>query len=197
MGSSVSGGLDGLLLDTADTGTGLNSDLDVSGISPGGAPRVLDEVVRGTVLGSVSDGEDTVVELSSTSRSSEDTGSVHLEGTFVSLNGNRDGTLSKGSLELVGVVGGDTGVTGSLNGGGLGGRVASGSRSVSGGVRVVSLEDGVVLLVESEGEGHGATIASMVKLGARDELLLGEGEEGAGGNEVGSFHTTGGGECPA
>jgi hypothetical protein len=49
-------------------------------------------------------------------------------------------------------------------------------------------------LVESEGEGHGATIASMVKLGARDELLLGEGKEGSGGNEVGSFHSTGGGE---
>jgi hypothetical protein len=51
-----------------------------------------------------------------------------------------------------------------------------------------------VSLVESEGEGHGATIASMVKLGARDELLLGEGQEGSGGNEVGSFHSTGGGE---
>ena len=192
--SSVSGGLDGLLLDTADTGTGLNTDFDVSGISPGGAPRVLNEVVRGTVFGSISDGEDTVVKLGSASRSGEDTRLVHLEGRFVGLNGNGDGGLVKGSLKLVGVVGGDHGVSGGCDGGsGLGG-IASSDLTGSRGVRVVSLEDGGVALVESEGEGHGATVASVVKLGARDELLLREGEEFAGGNEVSSFHGTGGGE---
>ena len=195
--SSVSGGLDGLLLDTADTGTGLNTDLDVTGISPGGAPRVLNEVVRGTVFDTVSDGEDTVIELSSASGSGKDTSLVSLESNFVGLDGNRDGGFIEGSLELVRVVGGDHGVSGGLNGGSLNGRVASSNLSSSRGVRVVSLEDGVVVLVESEGEGHGATIASVVKLGARDELLLGEGEEFLGGNEMGSFHSSGGGERPA
>ena len=188
--------MNGLLLDSADTGTGLNSDLDVSGGSPGGAPRVLDEVVRGTVLGSISDGEDTVIELGSASGSGEDSRLVRLEGDFVGLNGNGDGGFVEGSLELVGVVGGDHGVAGGLNGG-SGLSFASSDLTGSGGVRVVSLEDGGVVLVESEGEGHGATVATVVQSVARDELLLGEGEESAGGNEVSSLHTTGGGEGPA
>jgi len=194
---SVGLGLNGLFLDSTDTGTGLNSDLDVTGSTPGGAPRVLNEVVRGTIFDTVSDGEDTVIELSSASGSGKDTSLVSLESNFVGLDGNRDGGFVEGSLELVRVVGGDHGVPSGLNGGSLNGRVASGNLSSSGGVRVVSLEDSGVLLVESEGEGHGATIASVVKLGARDELLLGEGEEFLGGNEMGSFHSSSGGERPA
>ena len=59
------------------------------------------------VLGTVSDGEDTVVEVVSASVG-DDTGVVSLEGELVGLDGNGDWSLSDGSLELVsGGVSGD------------------------------------------------------------------------------------------
>jgi len=149
---SVGSGLDGLHLDSADTTTVLNTDLDVTSISPGRAPRVLDEVVRGTVLSSIADSEDTMVKLLSACIASEDTRLVHLEGFLVGLNSNRDGSLSKGSLELVGVVGGDTGLAQNLDISSLNGGVASSNLSLAGGVGVVGLEDSSVSLVEHEGE---------------------------------------------
>jgi len=59
---SVGGGVESVLLDTADTLTGLNTDSDVTLITPPGVPRVLDEVVRSTVEGTVTNSEDGVVE---------------------------------------------------------------------------------------------------------------------------------------
>jgi len=191
---SVGLGLNGLLLDSADSLAGFDSELDVASITPGGAPRVLDEVVRGTVLGSIADGEDTMVKLSSASVSSEDTGFVLLEGGFVGLNGNGDGTGSDGSLEGIRVVGGDHGVAGDVNGGGLDGFVALSDLTGTGGVGVRGLGISGVLLEVSEGKGHGATIASVVKLGALNELFLREGDELFGGDEVSSLNGTGGGE---
>jgi len=191
---SVGHGLNGLGLDSADTSAGFDTDLDVTGITPGWAPRVLDEVVIGTVLGSVADGEDTVVELLSTSGTSEDSSLVHLEGGFVGFDGNGDGTLSEGGLEGIRGLGSDHGVAGGFDGGRFDGGIALSDLASSGGVGIGRLEIGVMALEESEGEGHGATIATMVKLGALNELFLREGEELFAGDEVGSFHGTGGGE---
>ena len=58
------GWADGSHLDTADTWAITDiGDLEVSLVSPGGTPGVLDEVVSlSGAVGSVSDGEDTVVE---------------------------------------------------------------------------------------------------------------------------------------
>jgi hypothetical protein len=53
--SSVGSRSDSLHLDTTDTVSGGDTDLDVSFISPSGAPRVLHEVVSLTRYGSVSD----------------------------------------------------------------------------------------------------------------------------------------------
>jgi len=97
--SSVGGGTDGVFLDTTNTGTGLNTDLDVSMVSPAGTPRVLNPVEFFARLSSVSDGEDTVVEVGSAARSGKDTRLVGLEGSLVSFDSNGSRSLGEGGLE--------------------------------------------------------------------------------------------------
>ena len=83
-------GSDGTELDTADTGAiTIVGDLDVSIVTPGCTPRVLDKVVGLSVLSSVSDSENTVVELGSACVRVEDSTGVALEGNLVGLDGNR------------------------------------------------------------------------------------------------------------
>ena len=65
--NSVGGWVERNLLDTADTKTINSSDLDVSLISPGSTPGVSNNVVLLSVLGSITDGGDGVIELSSAS----------------------------------------------------------------------------------------------------------------------------------
>ena len=104
---SVGLGLGGGHLDTACTLTVDNLELDVTIFTPGGAPRVLDLVIRSAVLNAVTNGKDTVIELGAAASSVlEDTAGVALEGTLVSLDGDRDGSLGDGSLEGLGAVGG-------------------------------------------------------------------------------------------
>ena len=192
---SVGARADGIFLDTADSLSGFNSDLDVSLISPGGTPRVLDEVVGSVVLNSISDGEDTVIEVSSTSASTEDTSLVDLEGKFVSLDSNGGRSLGDGGLESIRVVSSDGVDFADLNGSlGLGVIFAS---SVFTSVRVGRLELSKVRLVVLEGEGHGTTLASIASLGAVNELLLREAQEFLGGDLVGTFKSSSGGESPA
>ena len=85
----------------------------------------------------------------------EDTTFVGLEVVGVGVNGDGDGALSDGSLELAGAVGTDGGVVGdsgvSVQGGGVLAGLSGGA--VAGDVRVVLLGLGIVGLVV----GHGAT----------------------------------------
>jgi len=53
-------------LDTADTLTINNGDLDVTTLTPGWAPRVLNEVVFLTILNTVTNGENTVIKTGTT-----------------------------------------------------------------------------------------------------------------------------------
>jgi len=100
-------GLGGGYLDTAGTLTVDDLKFDVTLVTPGGAPRVLNLVEGGSVLNTVTDGEDTVIKLgAAASGSLEDTALVALEGTLVSLDGDGDGSLGDGSLEGLGAVGG-------------------------------------------------------------------------------------------
>ena len=103
-------------LDTADTSAIFDTDLDVSGVSPGCTPRVFDEVVLNTVLSSVADGKDTVIEVGAAFVSSEDTRVVHLECHLVSLNGDGDWLLVEGGLELLWGVHGHISVGGNFEG---------------------------------------------------------------------------------
>jgi len=191
---SVGSGPDGHLLDSADSSSGDGSDLDVSLVSPSSSPGVSDDVVVLSVLGSVSDSGDGVVEGGSALGRVEDSSSVHLEDSGVGLNGHGHGSGSDGSLELVDGLGLNLGVgldvNLSLGGGGL---AALGSGSVG----VVRLELLSVLLGVGEGVGLPSTVASVGSGVAVDELLLGEGEELSGLDEVVSLDGGGGREGPA
>ena len=172
------------------------SDSNVTGISPAWSPGVLDEDEVLSVKGSVSDGEDTVIELGSAS-GGDDTGSVRLEGHLIGFDGNRDWSVGKGGFHLGGgslldiVESGD----GTNTGGFL--IVARSNSSSSGSVWVGGLElewSGFDVL---ESVVHESTIASRVLLGAGDELLLREGFKGSSLDGISSFNGTGGGEGPA
>jgi len=92
--------VEGLHLDTADSLTFDGSDLDVSLVSPGSTPRVSDDVVLFSSLGSVSDGGNGVIEVGSTSSGVQDSGGVLLEDSSVGLNGHGNWLLVDGSLKL-------------------------------------------------------------------------------------------------
>ena len=86
-------------MDTADSDTWDGGDLDVTLVTPGSSPGVSDEVVLLSVLGSVSDGGDGVIELGSAGSGVENTTSVHLEHGSVGLEGHRDWGGGDGGLE--------------------------------------------------------------------------------------------------
>jgi len=88
------------LLDTADTKSFDGSDVDVTTFTPASAPGVSDDVVILTVLGSISDGSDSVIELGSTFWVVQDSGLVSLERHGVSFNGDRGWAFGNGSLKL-------------------------------------------------------------------------------------------------
>ena len=94
-------------LDTADTVTVDDGELDVALFAPGGVPGVLDEPVVLTVLGTVADGEDGVIEGGSALGGVEDTSLVSLPDHLVGLDEDGDGLLGEGGLHLAGGVSGD------------------------------------------------------------------------------------------
>ena len=148
-----------------------------------------------SVKGTVSDGEDTVIEVGSAS-GGDDTGSVRLEGHLIGFDGNGDWSISEGGSHLAGGVLNIGESRDGTDSSGFG-VVAAGNSSGSGGVWVVrfELEWGGLDVLESV--VHESTIASTVLLGAGDELLLGEGFEGSSSDGISSFNGTGGGEGPA
>ena len=83
--------LAGLVLDVAGK-------KDVSILAPSGTPGVLDLPVVLAGVGTVTDDEDTVVELGSTG-AGEDTRFVELESRLVSLDGDGDWLLGDGGHE--------------------------------------------------------------------------------------------------
>ena len=88
-------------MDTADTGSSFNGgDHDVTLISPSWSPGVSNDVVRLSVLVSISDSGDSVIELGSASGGVKNTTGVTLESHLVGFDGNRDWSLGDGSEEL-------------------------------------------------------------------------------------------------
>ena len=186
-----------LLLDAADASAVDGSDSDVTLLTPGLAPRVPDDVVVLTVLGAIADGGDGVVEVGAASGGVEDAGLVKLEGELVGLDGDGDGLLGDGGLELGDGVGGDVRVVVNevLLEGGIG--LAGAGDAGAGSVRVVGLElvgGGLEVL---EGGVLPATVATEGGVVARDDLLLGHGDELAGLDEVSTLEGCDGGEGPA
>lgn len=190
-------GVEGLHLDTADTLAVNGGDLDVALLAPRSTPGVSDDVVVLATLGAVANGSDGVVEVGTAGSAIEDTTGVHLEDGLVGLDGDGGGGLLDGSLELGDGVGLDVGVGGNLNlllgGDGLAGTGGASAGSVG----VVRLELLSVGLEVVEGVALPATVAAVRGLVAGDDLLLGEGEELTGLEEVGTLNGAGGGESPA
>ncbi len=168
---------------------------NVSAHSPSSSPRVLDLPVVSAGEGSVSDGEDTVVEVGS-ALSGEDSARVELESVLVGLNGNGNWLLghSLGKLSLR--VDGDVSVR--VNVGGDGARLAG--AGITGSVRVRSLSaDTLVGDDVLEGVVHKSSIARHISLilGAIHELLLRKADELILGDEPGSLDGSSGGKGPA
>jgi len=100
------GGKDWGRLDSTDSSSWSDSDLDETLVTPGWSPRVLDEVVILTVFSSISNSEDSVVKVGSTGSRGENTSSVELEHRLVGLDGDCYWHLSNGCFQLIRVVGG-------------------------------------------------------------------------------------------
>ena len=194
MNKSLGGWPERDLLDTADTNSVNGGNLDVSLVSPGGTPRVSDDVVVLGSIVSVSDGGDGVIKLGSARLGVEDSGLVELEDGSVGLDGDGNWLSSDGGLELRDGSGSNVGVLGNTNLT-LGGRVLAGSISSS--VWIVRLELLSVGLGVVESVGLPSTIASIGGGIAVNELLLSEGEEGSRLDEVVSLNGGGGRESPA
>jgi hypothetical protein len=195
-GRAGSTGRDGVnrLLRSTDSSSVVNDlDLHVSLVTPGSSPRVSHDPVLNAVSGSVSDHTDSVIKVGSARRGVHDTSLVDLEDTLISLNEDRYRLFVESGLDSGSGVGSDHLVGGGLN--------ASSCTVVSTGtilsyVRVAGLRHGEVLLVVRERGGLHTSIASIVRLGAIDKLLLSEREEGSRFDEVSSFHGHVGGERP-
>ena len=104
---SVGGNSEGLHLDTADTVSVNDSELDVALVTPGGVPGVLDEPVVLTGLSAPADGEDGVVKRGTAFGAVQDARLIRLEDVLVGLNGDGKGLGGKGGLHLGDVGGGD------------------------------------------------------------------------------------------
>ena len=91
--------IDSVLLDTTNTFTIFDTDLDVTIGTPSRAPWVLDKVVISTVFRAIADNKDTMIKFSSTSRTSQDTTFVSLKYHFVGFYGDWNRLLSNSSLE--------------------------------------------------------------------------------------------------
>mmetsp|Transcript_4827 Transcript_4827/g.7340 ORF Transcript_4827/g.7340 Transcript_4827/m.7340 type:complete len:264 (+) Transcript_4827:168-959(+) len=179
-------------------------DENVAVHTPAGAPGVLHLIVVGTISpGTISNSENTVVEVRSTG-ASEDTRLVKLEGRLVGLNSNRHRLLNKSrhkSGVTVGLnisVGLDSELRVVARGMGLAVAIlSSGARSIG----VVTLRAKTsVLLNPVESVVHQTTIASMVAEDAgvaRHKLLLRERLEGAILDLVSALKSTSGRERPA
>merc|ERR1711970_512713 len=157
---------------------------DVTVVTPGGAPTVLDSPVRSTAVGAVTDTSDGVVQsAAAASARSVDTARVELEANSAGIDGNTDDTLfSNGGLEIrFGVLDGSTAI---VDGTGAGARWVTAARPL-GGTRSITvavvvadtaIEDDVVESVvdPTTVAGHVVVWAkgSVVLAAAIDELLL-------------------------
>jgi len=180
--------------DTAHVDITLHS--DVSLLSPGGSPGVLDLPVVGGTISAITNNQNTVVEGSAAGGRGQNTSGVELEDGLVGLDGDGDGSDVGGGEESGLIAGRDINILGDGDTG-LGDGLAG---SIGGGVGIGGLSgesllgDGVL-----EGVVHQTTRAPVVSVGLRavNQLLLGEGDEASLGDEPSSFHGTGGGERPA
>jgi len=178
--------------DTADV-SWRSGNLDVTIVSPWCTPLILDEEEFLSVLGTVSDSKDTVIEIGSAS-SGNNTRSVLLESGLIGFNSNRDWTLSDGVLK-----GSNTVLWNILISGDWTNTIRSRvlASTVSSCVWVVSSSLKWMLFSIHESVVHQTTIATMAVGIAIDKLLLGEDLKWVSSNSSSRWDTSSGREGPA
>jgi len=142
-------------------------------------------------FGTVSNKGNSVIKVSSTSRTVEDTTVVKLEYSLVSLNGDRDWLLGKSSLGLGGTSWGGVDVVADIDTS-VFERVVH-ARSISGSVWVAVSVDGLVVFVVVESSLLETSIATEVQVSSSstvNELLLRELRKGSSGDVVSSLQST-------
>jgi hypothetical protein len=188
----------GLSQDTADTLTSVNSldsiDVNVTTVTPRSTPRVLDDESFEDTNLSVTNSQDSVIEIS-TATSREDTLAVELEDILISFDQDGNGEVDDGSLKLFSGLGSDE-LVARVDLMGLGSRKLA--STVLGSVGIVRFEFKTVLAGILNSEIRPASLASVTGIvGTINDLLFREGEEFTGVNEVETFDGTSGGESPA
>jgi len=181
---------DWLHLDTADTLAVDDGESDEAIFAPACAPGVLDDPVLLAMIGTVTNGEDSVVKIGAARCGVEDTIFVVLKCRLVSLDGDREWLTSKGGLHLGNVIFLDVGVGCDL-GSSLALRIVL-ALAIQASVCVHRLKFGVVRLVVLEGLVLPATVASMVSGGAVHKLLLREGKKLSGSDLMSTLERTSG-----
>ena len=168
--------------------------------SPGCSPRVLNDPVILTGLSSVTDDQNTVIEVGRAALwFVVDTSGVELEGVVRSIDGNADGSdVGAGGLKSALATRWER--LEAADGGGLVGDGVAAVEGSLGLVRVRSLAvDTVVGDDVLEGISHLSSVASLgsIRGGAVDEVLLGESDEGVSGDGPLTFDGSSAREAPA
>jgi len=102
---SSAGDIESLFLDSANANTRFNGKLNVAIVTPASAPRVAHNVVVDAVfVGAKADDCNCMIKTVSASSALDDSRSVLLEDSFVSLDGYRHNSLTDRSNELGRVV---------------------------------------------------------------------------------------------
>jgi len=170
---------------------------DVSANSPVSSPGVLDKPVirRGD---SPSNSQDTVVQLRGRAgRLVVDSAGVELEGGVAGINGDGGGALADGRLQAIFRTRLNIGEA-LFCGSRVGGRVLASSVLSSVGVGGLSVNTTIGNDV-SHGLSHQTTIATLISLGIRavNQVLLRQGDQLVGSQEVAALNGASGGEGPA
>lgn len=173
----------------------LIEDVNVAVATPAGSPRVLDLEEWLAAICSITNGEDSVIEVSS-AETAVDTRLVELEGSVGGINGDRDGLLGNGSLEWEYFVNSNINTVSDLEGL-VGSIVLAGS--INSLVGVLALKGDSVINDVVEGIIHESSVASLVSILGRAvaQLLFGERKKVLVLEEVSTFKGSGGGESPA
>lgn len=184
--------------DTADTLSlifGLDGgDENITIRTPRSTPRVLDnEGFQDTDL-LVTNSKDGVIKRS-TAVGLDDTRFVELEGVLISFDEDGNGEVDDGSLQLVGGLGSDEGVS-RVDLVSLGGREVA--LTILGSVGIVRFEFETVLTSILNSEIRPASLATITsRRSTVNDLLFREGEKFSTVDEVETFEGTSGGESPA
>jgi len=182
-----------IVLNTASINATLDADITV--LTPGAAPRVLDNPVLGGALNTPTDDGDTVIRrLSSAARAVHDTTAVVIELGSIDSDGKRT-ILLDGSHHLLLVAGGEGVDALHLHLGLAGIELAA---ALSALVRIVGLEHETTVVLDPVHSVSGpATVTAVVVVITVDDLLLREGKKLVVLEEVGTLASNNSAESPA